>query len=82
MSDISVLHLDSVYVKLDCERSVAKELSDFFTFKVPNHEFSPAYKKRSGMALSNYSVCISRLSIEAYLIMLSSLRKIETTQYN
>ena len=46
MSDISVLHLDSVYVKLDCERSVAKELSDFFTFKVPNHEFSPAYKKK------------------------------------
>ena len=46
MSDISVLSLDSVHVKVDCDRSIAKELSDFFTFKVPNHEFSPAYKKK------------------------------------
>ena len=33
-------------MKIDCERGVAKELSDFFTFKVPNYQFTPAFKNK------------------------------------
>lgn len=38
--------VDSVFIKVKCERSLAKELSDFFTFKVPGHKFMPAYRNR------------------------------------
>ena len=38
---------DDVYLKIDCERGVAKELSDFFTFKVPNYQYTPAYKNKA-----------------------------------
>ena len=37
---------DSVYIKLDCERSVAAEISDHFTFEVPNAKFHPSYKSK------------------------------------
>ena len=44
--DAVISDLNDVYIKVDCERSIAKELSDFFTFTVPNYQFTPAYKKR------------------------------------
>ena len=44
--DTVISDLNDVYIKVDCERSIAKELSDFFTFTVPNYQFTPAYKKR------------------------------------
>jgi superfamily II DNA or RNA helicase len=46
MTDLIIDDIDSVYVKVACERSIAKELSDFFTFKVPGHKFMPAYRNR------------------------------------
>ena len=33
-------------IKIACEKSIAKELSDFFTFYVPGHKFMPAYRNR------------------------------------
>jgi len=44
---IHIKPYDDVYVKIDCERGVAKELSDFFTFKVPNHQYTPAFKNKA-----------------------------------
>lgn len=35
-----------MYVKLSCEKSVARELSEFFTFFVPGYQFVPAYRNR------------------------------------
>lgn len=46
MSDLIIDDIDSVYIKVACERSIAKELSDFFTFKVPGHKYMPAYRNR------------------------------------
>jgi len=43
---LKIHKVDEVYLKIDCEPSIAKELSGFFTFKVPNHQFTPAYKKK------------------------------------
>jgi superfamily II DNA or RNA helicase len=43
---ITIKPYDSVYVKVECERSIAKELSEFFTFKVPNYQYTPAYKNK------------------------------------
>ena len=44
---LNIKPYDDVYIKIDCERGVAKELSDFFTFKVPNYQYTPAYKNKA-----------------------------------
>jgi len=46
MVDLIIEHVDSVNVKVRCERGIAKELSDYFTFKVPGHTYMPAYRNR------------------------------------
>ena len=46
MVDIDVTEVDSVHVRVKCDRSVALELSDYFTFKVPGYKFMPAYRAR------------------------------------
>jgi len=46
MTDLTINDVDSVYIKVACEKSIAKELSDFFTFKVPGHKYMPAYRNR------------------------------------
>ena len=46
MSDIEIQSVDSVYVKALCEPSIAQELSDYFTFKVPGAQFTPAYRNK------------------------------------
>ena len=46
MSDIVIEDVDTVNIRVRCERGIAKELSDFFTFKVPGHAFMPAFRKR------------------------------------
>ena len=43
---IEVKQVDAVNLKIDCEKSIAKEISSFFTFSVPNYQFTPAYKNR------------------------------------
>ena len=37
---------NEVYVRVDTEPNIARELSDFFTFEVPGARFMPSYKKR------------------------------------
>lgn len=46
MADIIINDVDSVNIKIACEKSIAKELSEFFTFYVPGHKFMPAYRNR------------------------------------
>ena len=43
---IIINHYNDVFMKVDCERGIAKEISEFFTFKVPNYQFTPAYKNK------------------------------------
>jgi len=43
---IKVKQLDSVNIQIDCDRGIAKELSSFFTFTVPNYKFTPAYRNK------------------------------------
>lgn len=46
MSDLVIEPVDSVYIKVKCEKGYAKELSEFFTFKVPGHKFMPAFRNK------------------------------------
>ncbi len=46
MSDLILHKHDEAFIKFECERSVAQELADYFTFFVPGYQFMPAYKNR------------------------------------
>lgn len=47
MSDIiKVKKKNEVFIQIDCEPSIAYELSDFFTFFVPGYRFMPAFKNK------------------------------------
>ena len=38
--------VNEVYLKVECDKSLAKELSEFFTFFVPGYTFVPAYRNK------------------------------------
>ena len=46
MSDLLISKVDEAFIHVQCERSLAQELSDYFTFYVPGYQFTPAYKSR------------------------------------
>lgn len=46
MVDIRITQPDAVMLKIDCDRSLAKELNSYFTFSVPNFQYTPAFKKK------------------------------------
>ena len=43
---IKVHHYDEVHLKVECESSTAMELSEYFTFFVPNYKFVPAFRNK------------------------------------
>ena len=46
MSDILLSKVDEAFIHVQCERNIAQELSDYFTFYVPGYQFVPSYKSR------------------------------------
>lgn len=43
---LKVKKKNEVYLTVDCDSSVAQELSEFFTFFVPGYKYMPAYKNK------------------------------------
>ena len=43
---LTIRQVDDVYIKVFCERSVAMELSEHFTFQVPGAKHMPAFKNK------------------------------------
>lgn len=43
---INVKYLNEVHVKIECDDSIAYEISDYFSFKIPNAHFNPLVKER------------------------------------
>jgi superfamily II DNA or RNA helicase len=46
MPDLLLSKKNEVYVKITCEKHVAKELSEYFTFFVPGYQFVPAFRNK------------------------------------
>ena len=42
--DIIIHKKDDVYFQIECERSIAKELNEYFSFEVPGAKFMPSFK--------------------------------------
>ena len=45
-SDITITKKNEVYAKVECEKHLAMELSEYFTFFVPGHQFVPAFRNK------------------------------------
>jgi len=43
---IELEKVNESFIKIHCDEGIARELSSFFTFKVPNHEFTPAFRRK------------------------------------
>lgn len=43
---ISLYKKNEAYIRFECDRGVAQEMSDYFTFYVPGYQFTPAYKNK------------------------------------
>ena len=43
---LQIKKVNEVHMKIEAEPVIKQELSDFFTFEVPNARFTPAYKSR------------------------------------
>ena len=46
MTDLILHKINEAFIQVECEKGLAQELSDYFTFYVPGHQFTPAFKAR------------------------------------
>ena len=46
MSDLVLHKKNEAFIQFECDRGLAQELSDYFTFFVPGYQFTPAFKQR------------------------------------
>lgn len=44
--EVLIQDIDEAFVKVDCGQDIAFELDDYFTFKVPGYQFTPAYRNK------------------------------------
>jgi hypothetical protein len=46
LADLILHKKNEAYIQVECDKSIAQELSDFFCFFVPGYQFVPAYKNK------------------------------------
>ena len=46
MDTLIIEKKNEVYITVDCDPNVQRELSEFFTFYVPGYKFMPAFRNR------------------------------------
>jgi superfamily II DNA or RNA helicase len=44
--DLIIHKKNEVYAKIECERHIARELSEYFTFMVPGYQFVPTFRNK------------------------------------
>lgn len=45
-SNIIINKVDDVFVRVHCEKGIAMEMSEYFTFYVPGYKFMPAFRNK------------------------------------
>lgn len=46
MPDLIIKKLNEAYLRVTCERHIAQELNEFFSFRVPGYQFMPAFRNK------------------------------------
>ena len=87
MTDIIITVRDNIYANIECEASVAMELSQFFEFSVPGAQFSPAFKKKhwdGKIRLFNIKTCTIYAGLVPHIIEFCKLHDyscVDNTDY-
>jgi len=78
--EVSVTKINEVYMRVDCEASIAYELNDYFSFFAPGYKFNPKFKA----GFWNGKIQIYKLGSRLlYVGLLSKLQKFCTDRgYN
>ena len=83
MSDlISLKKVNDSTIFVDCDRGVAQELSEFFSFYVPGYKFMPAYRNKvwdGKIRLFNVNNCELPLGLLTYVINFAKKLNYEIT---
>ncbi len=77
MADIKVELINYSMMYIDCERGVAQELSEYFSFYVPGYKFMPAYRNKvwdGKIRLFNYMTGELSAGLYVYLIKFAAER--------
>ena len=45
-NDVIISKVNEVYVRINAEKHILREMSEYFTFMVPGHQFTPAFRNR------------------------------------
>lgn len=46
MANVHISKFNEVYLKIDCEPGIAREMQDYFTYEYPGAKFTPQYRAR------------------------------------
>ena len=46
MDTLIIEKKNEVYITVDCDQNIQREISEFFTFYVPGYKFMPAFRNR------------------------------------
>jgi hypothetical protein len=67
MASIEIIKANEVYIKVYSDFNIESEIKDYFTFKVPGHQFSPKFRARMwDGTVSLYNIKTKTLPIGLY----------------
>ena len=70
MQNIIVDKVNDVYLRIDADASIRRELSDYFSFEVPGYKFTPQFRNRvwdGKIRLSSYATGQLYVGLYPYL---------------
>ena len=77
MDTLIIEKRDEVYITVDCDPNIQREISEFFTFYVPGYKFMPAFRNRMGMVRYDYFHRKQKKYILVYFLISKHLLKKE-----
>ena len=69
---MTIVPVDDVWIRVECEDHEAQELSSFFTFDIPGAQYMPAYRKK------NWSGKIRLFKLRGHLLYRGLLSRLMT----
>ena len=83
--NITVEKLNEVYLKIEADADIRRELSDYFSFEVPGYKFTPQYRNRvwdGKIRLYSYATGQMYVGLYPYLKDWCSKKNVQITENN
>lgn len=83
--NITVSKLNEVYLRIEADADIRRELSDYFSFEVPGYKFTPQYRNRvwdGKIRLYSYATGQMYVGLYSYLKDWCSKKNVQITENN